>query len=425
MSDFHRAEAACREALSLREANLPPGAAELGHTHEALGVVEQSLGDMRAAKADYLRALDIFSHAGDVEREGLASAHHDLGFLAFHEGDNATALSEYRKAYDIKQALFGDVHPSTLNSLNMIAQTEQALGDLDAARADFEKVLRLRVQVLGAESSVVAHTENDLGALLQDQGDFTEAERHYRIAYTLHAKLSPDSLDLATTANNLGTLYEDRGDFEAAVAMFRESLDIRSRKFQAPHPSLARAQHNFARCLLEMGRPKEARPLLDAALAARKQIEGIPAERFDSELLDVDLRLAGGDPAGAERALGELKPLQGAGQYRRRARYTETQARIAAAHGNWTGARDAEHQAGKSLAEKLTPANPLCAQVAVREAQYAAKAHDDAHAAELVRSALPVLRQELAPMAPDRIAAERLAATLDAASAKRAVVEIR
>jgi ATP/maltotriose-dependent transcriptional regulator MalT len=205
--------------------------------------------------------------------------------------------------------------------------------------------------------------------------------------------------------------------------MFRESLQIRSRKFQAPHPSLARAQHNLARCLFEMGRPDEARPLLDAALAARRQLTGVAAELFDSELLDVDLRLARGDVVGAERNLRELKPPQGAGQYRRRARFAWTQARAAEARGDWPAAREAAHTARATLAEKLVATNPLSAQAALREAQFAMKTHDTAQAKELVRIALPVLQKELAPTAPDRVAGEKLNAILG--KSERASVESR
>ncbi len=412
-SDYVRAALACREALSIRLANLRADHPDIGHTYEALGVVEQSQGDMSAAEADYRRALEIFSDGGPEQREGAASAHHDLGFLAAHAGDYTTALKEYRIAYDMKHTLFGDAHPSTLNSLNGLAQTEQALGDFDASRRDFEDVLRLRIRVHGIESNPVAHTHNDLAALMQDMGDYAGAEQHYRDAYDLHNRLlAPDSMDLATTANNLGTLFEDRGDFAAAIPMFERSLQIRSAKFKPPHPSLARAQHNLARCLFEMGKVDEAEPLLTEALTARRALQTMPAERFDSELLAADIALATRDPAAAS-ALRALNPPNGAGNYRRRARYADSLARAAAGRGDFVEAREDAERALLALREKLPPDHPLCAQAAVRESDYAIKLSDNEAARRLLVSALPVLRRELVATAPDRRSAEALAQSLD------------
>ena len=65
------------------------------------------------------------------------------------------------------------------------------------------------------------------------------------------------------------------------------------------------------------------------------------------------------------------------------------------------------------------------AKTAFREAQYAKKAHDTQRAAQLLRTALPALREELAPNAPDRLGAEKLDAELHAAAAKRTIVENR
>ena len=412
-SDYPRARDACREAMALRQARLGPDDPDLGHTSLALGVVEQDLSDFVAADKDYRQALAIFAAAGPGHREDLASAHHNLGFLAGQRGDHTQARREYQIALDAKRALFGEAHPRTLNSLDGLAQSEQALGDLVAARRDFESVLKLRVAVHGAESVAVAHSRNDLAGALQDLGDYAAAETNYIAALDLYTRLEPpDAMDAASTSNNLATLDEDRGDFAGALPLLQRSLAVRQGKFPPTHPSLARAQHNLARCFLGLGDVGAARPLLDAALITRRALPQQNAERFDSELLDAVWQLAAGHTDAAANALRVLQPPQGRGNYRRRARYAEAMASVAAAQHDWVAARDSEQQALMALRAELAVDHPLCAQAAVRQAHYAHALHDDDAAGALLRGALLVLRKAMVERAVARVAAEKLAAEL-------------
>ena len=417
VSDFAAARAACEASLALHEANLPPGHLDIAHAENQLGLVDQAQGRYAEAERRYRAALAVFRAAGEAHRDDAASTTHNLGFLAAQRGDWETARREYAAALAEKRALYGDAHPRTLNSLNGLAQAEQALGDLVAARATFEQVLALRIRVHGADSVPTAHARNDLANVLQDLGDYAEAERQYRAALDLHRRLQPqDSLDAATTANNLATLLEDRGDLVAARGWFEQSLAVRRSKFAAGHPALARAEHNLARCLIELGEIAAARPLLDAARAARRAAPSEDAQRFDSELLAAEWQLANGQVEAAATTLAALTPPDGRGNYRRRARYADAQAHLAAARNDWPAARTAERRALDELRTLLPETHPLCARAELALARYAHAAHDEAAAGDALRRALPVLRAALVERAADRVAAERLAATLKLAT---------
>lgn len=412
-SQYAQALAACKEALALRETHLAPGDVDVGHTLDALGVVEQSRGDLAGAGRDYRRALAIFTTAGPAYRDEMASTHHNLGWLALHSGDYVQALNEYRRALEAKRALFGDAHPRTLNSFSGVARAEQALGNLDAAQRDFERILALRIRVNGADSVPTAQAHNALASAMHDVGDYADAGTHYRTALALEEKLEPaDSLDAAITKNNLATLEEDRGDPRRALALFEQSLAIRAKKFEAPNPALSVAQHNLARCQLALGDTAAARPLLDAALNARRRLPESDADRFDSELLDAQWQLTAGHVDAAADALQRLHPPDGAGNYRRRARYAGELASVAAARRDWARAREAQHRVIAELEHALGAGHPLLAQAQARAAQYAHVLGEDERARALLRDALPRLREVMVANAADLVEAERLAQTL-------------
>ena len=133
------------------------------------------------------------------------------------------------------------------------------------------------------------------------------------------------------------------------------------------------------------------------------------AERFDSDLLDADWQLAAGQIDLAAAALSRLTPPSGRGDYRRRARYADASARVAAAQGNWSVARHASQQSLDALHAELGNEHPLCARAMAQQALYAHALHADSDARELLRPVLPVLRRALVAQAPERIAVERLA----------------
>jgi tetratricopeptide (TPR) repeat protein len=67
--------------------------------------------------------------------------------------DDRRAVSLERRALDILATAYGDRHPFVLRGLALIASTEVAMGDRDAARRD---LLRMRVALAGAEDGGLA-----------------------------------------------------------------------------------------------------------------------------------------------------------------------------------------------------------------------------------------------------------------------------
>ncbi|MBS0571154.1 MAG: serine/threonine protein kinase [Proteobacteria bacterium] len=413
LSEYAKALADCREAIALRQGKLKPDDADLGHSHNALGVAEQGVGDFDAAERDYRAALAIFSAAGAAQRGDVASTLHNLAFLAFHRGDYAQARDLYTQALAGKRAAYGNDDPRTLNTLDNLAQTEEELGDLAAAERDLAQALTLTIKVLGVESIAVARAHNDLASVQQDRGEYAAAESSYRAALNLYRRLEPgESMNWAVTANNLATLEEDRGDYAAALPLFRDSLRIRLVHNKDRSASVARAQHNLARCELELGNLAAARPLIDAALATRTALKRDPAQLLDTQLLDTQWLLRSGKMQQAATALHALTPPDGRGNYGRRARYAIVEAELAAANRGWKSALAAQRRALDALRGELGEKHPVYARLAAQAAAYAHAARDDATARALLQPALPILRAEFIEKSPQREAAQRLAAIL-------------
>jgi serine/threonine-protein kinase len=240
----------------------------------------------------------------------------------------------------------------------------------------------------------------------QDLGRYAEAAAAYARALAIARAndAGPPSASTAQTINNLATLDEERGDLAAAERGYRESLAVRLRTQPEGSVSVARARHNLARALLRAGRADEAAPLADAARAAREA--ALPADapdRFVSLVLDVEIRLALGDRAGAAQAAEAVAAALPSTTARPRTIAAAHRALAALAATEGDAARRIESLAAALavLRGALPAGHPL---LALAELDLAEALGPDraAEAARLRAGAVPLLDAALSPESPDR-----------------------
>jgi serine/threonine-protein kinase len=409
------------ESLALNRALQPPGHPSIAHSLMSLGVVEHRMGRSEQAQARFAEAQAIFAAAGDDHRGNRAAAVHNLGWAIGGAGRPAEALALLEQALAEKREVYGPLHPSTFNTLQVMANQEGRLGRHDAAVARFQELLDALRTTLGEGSAKVASTLNEMASTLQDAGDLAQAERRYleAIAHNQRHRTGP-SLEQALPINNLGTLYEAQERHAEAEAQFRRSLALRE-SLGHDLASIARARHNLARVLLAQGRNGDARDLAQAALAQR--LELLPpghGERVDSLLLVARIELADGRLQPARLAVARVQAEADAGGPALApavtARWHEARAELDQAAGNLAGAMAWRQQQLDVLAARLRADDPQLARVRLAMAALALDQDQPATARRLLEPAAPVLERLLDPDAPSRLWLAALQARLAAGS---------
>jgi tetratricopeptide (TPR) repeat protein len=151
-------------------------------------------------------------------------------------------------------------------------------GWLDEAVKEFSKAIELDPDS--------AHAHDNLATVLADKGLLREALREYLVAialepqsptthYNLASFLATHAHDLAISEYketlalewdypdghlNLGLTYAERGQFQEALASYQEALKLDARDMIA--------KHEMATVLMDMGRPKDAIPMLREVVKA-------------------------------------------------------------------------------------------------------------------------------------------------------------
>ncbi len=130
----------------------------------------------RACQWELTAAFIAAQQAGDPQDVETAEL---LGWVArydYERGDYRAAEQADRKQYQIYRALQSEEHSDTLGSMNDLAATLWAQGELAGARALHEQVLAIRRQVLGEEHPDTSISAWNLFVTLVQLEDLTAAK---------------------------------------------------------------------------------------------------------------------------------------------------------------------------------------------------------------------------------------------------------
>ncbi len=90
--------------------------------------------------------------------------------------------------------------------------------------------------------------------------------------------LGPDHPRVATSLNNLAALYQAQGRYTEAEPLYKRALAIRKKVLGPEHPTVAQALENYAALLRETGHPQDAAIMAARAKAIRaKHAQANPA----------------------------------------------------------------------------------------------------------------------------------------------------
>ena len=128
-------------------------------------------------------------------------------------------------------------HPDLANSLNNLGYLLQAQGDYGGARGYHERALAMHEALYPKDRYPHGHPDlavslNNLGSLLQAQGDHGGARGYYQRAWTMSEALYPKDRypqghpDLAGSLNNLGHLLDADGQLTAALPLLQRAVDM-------------------------------------------------------------------------------------------------------------------------------------------------------------------------------------------------------
>lgn len=259
------------------------------------------IGEVWGEAGEWERAQEVFREAvscaaDDRSRIFLWEAH---GKSLEYQGRFREAGESYRFALEIREA----TEPDSLGvarSVHQIASQEWNLGNLDRAKAGFDRALALRSR-WAPGSFLEADSLHSQAFIALERSDLEAAEHFLEQAVAIQERLAPDSFWMAFKLTALGDVYALRGDLDVAAHHFTRALEIRQR-LVPDGESVATALVRLGRLELDRGRHPEARTLFERALAILERV--FPEQPTIAAILNNlgDAALAAGELERAERS---------------------------------------------------------------------------------------------------------------------------
>ena len=185
----------------------------------------------------------------------------------------AEAVPHLERAIDGFASVYGTDSEALVPVLSNLALAQRRSGRPEAALANLRRARELTA-ALGESHPVAIKARRDHAIAVADSGGLIEAEQELRAVLALQQRLHPEPhIDLAGALGDLGILYSQLGRHEESLEVTERAAAIRVQLAPDARQTLTE-RANLADTLTQLGRAREAEPIIRDVLAARKRTLG-------------------------------------------------------------------------------------------------------------------------------------------------------
>jgi len=202
-----------------------------------------------------------------------------LGELHYYEGKFNSALTQYQKSLDIRNSLYGDSHPDTIESYTNLALLYTELGNFTDAEEIFSRALQIY------ESKISGHIEDyiktlwNTGLMYQYWGKYSLAMEKYLTALEI-SQLNMTHELTDNIENNLGVLYLETGNYESAEKYLKNSFEYTRKNFGINHPKTITTLNNLVSSQIKLDKLEMAESGFSHLLKADKSLIPIISKKI-------------------------------------------------------------------------------------------------------------------------------------------------
>ena len=271
--DMQGALAAHQQAIAQAERIYGKDGPELWNEHEILGTTFARIGAYSKAMPYFERAIALREISVGKDHPDIAVILTSLGACYAHAGDNAKARAAYERALAIKERFEGKDNPSLALTLNNMADGLIKAGDVTSALFYLERAKQLAETRLGRGNPLFHAIETTRAEALVAAKRLDEARKLFDEVIALETEHK--SIFLAGTLMSRATAELGAKRWADAATFAQRSIAAHEASSGKEAPELWQPLVAQARAYVELGRKREAKPLLERAigLAEKAQID--------------------------------------------------------------------------------------------------------------------------------------------------------
>ncbi|HEY8210939.1 MAG TPA: serine/threonine-protein kinase [Myxococcaceae bacterium] len=225
---------------------------------------------------DYARGEEWAAQAQAVldrtggNAEGQADLLVNLGTLHAREGQNAMAATVLESGRRFLTSELGRDDPRTLNATGNLAMVYQRLGRLEEAITLLDETIASTRRRLGPDHPDLRPRYYATALVQIERHDFGSAHKNIDEALRIARKhMGEQNVTVANTLDIKATIYQEEHRYQDALATYQRSLEIKQQVLAPDDQIVSYSFDGIGQSLLGLGRPEEARPMLEKALAIR------------------------------------------------------------------------------------------------------------------------------------------------------------
>lgn len=182
---------------------------------------------LRDELATIQRVLEVYKSSYRVESSEYAGALVVYGDTLLSLGRDQDALDAFRQARRLLRVINWADTEDYCSALYGSARAETRLGRLLRCEPLYREAIRLRQEMYGEADYTYGLYAHEFANLLQDLGDYQEAEKYYLISAEVDKQIgNAESANAAVTLNQLAWVKIRTGDTEGANEYLEQTLKI-------------------------------------------------------------------------------------------------------------------------------------------------------------------------------------------------------
>ncbi|MGE6762075.1 tetratricopeptide repeat protein [Corallococcus interemptor] len=293
-----------------------------GPAEEVEAQIEHNLGAVAFGEGQLPQARDHFQRAAAIRERVLGADHPDtaksltnVARLRLRQDAPVEALALYQRVLDIQRKRLGARHPAVADTLVLLGEVRQRLDGPAAVVPLYTQALEIRTAMLGETHLDTVRLHNQLGRVHEAMGTFALARQEHERALALTVQaFGEDHVEYALSLEHLAQMEEQQGALPEALARYAKVLALQERLSGPRSGAVLRVREEQARVMRRSGRAREAAAELEQVLAAREATDGPRHALLVSVLTEqartwLDLKEPKKARAAAERALDIIRPL--------------------------------------------------------------------------------------------------------------------
>lgn len=211
---------------------------------DRLAVLYFKMAHYSKAKKLFQELLDYAEQRNNEEK--IANQLRHLGRVYDSQGDYQKAEEYYQKVLEIRLNILGENHTETAISYNNLGNSYHSLGDYQKAKEYYQKALQIRLNILGENHPDTAISYSNLGNVCYSERDYKKAEELYLKALQIQLNtLGENHPKMERSYNDFASVYFSKGDYQKAEEYYQKALQIHLNILGENHPNTAIGYNNL------------------------------------------------------------------------------------------------------------------------------------------------------------------------------------